>query len=707
MDNQSYTWTDNPTVSGVSPCNTDVLNECLMHLKYNQPTGDGFRLFDIKITDRKLIGEEAVGWVIQGGLVTMTYPDAVNQIIEEFDEGVTTTYRGISCVQSLTGHYIADISKKSAIDKLFSQTGIADFYILDKTNRQFYLPRNKWFMQLTTDDTKINQFNEAGLPNHQHSPIYLTGSNADLGDPGDYCMTNAGQSNGVRTCADSRTGNVSNNSLYGKSSTVQPQSSNKLLYYKVGNVTTGVGEILIDAQEFLSESTQQLENTAQDGLNDIETAINDGVSAISNVSNALKQNQITNCLLEVPQRVKVELNDGSLTLKAGSVVIVPYGTEAPTMEIGDTLNGGEIVGISWDGSKLFYFVKYGSDINYSYSPSSTYEDVVCISTQGTCLSRGIDNNFSGDTAPVVTHAYNTWYDTANNIMKWTDTAGSVWNEYCSFPFCTAMVEKNVGFNYIKNIFNGVGFIGSAFWIDKGVKGLAPNGRNADGTLRNLEIETQYIYVNTDIGIGSNRTLFFAHRNYPRLYSMTGQYEFIQSQKPDYHGIVSASWYNPSENKYYLWRTDLMEWEVVNWIKLGWFGTTDSGNYTRIAEFNSSQKSMPFQALDYNDAEFIAHQAMPSGNTVTLSLPASNVTLTATADGYAVINATTTSMNGMVSLNIVNSANGKKVLQDLKKPSSSGALMATSLPVAKGDLIQVGYQDISLNFFQFVYANGAI
>ena len=139
MDNQSYTWTDNPTVSGVSPCNTDVLNDCLMHLKYNSQNGDGFRLFDIKITDRKLIGEEAIGWVIQGGLVTMTYPDAVNQIIEEFDEGVSVTYREISCVQSLTGHYIADISQKDAVDQLFYQTGIADFYILDKTNQQFYL----------------------------------------------------------------------------------------------------------------------------------------------------------------------------------------------------------------------------------------------------------------------------------------------------------------------------------------------------------------------------------------------------------------------------------------------------------------------------------------------------------------------------------------------------------------------------------------
>lgn len=33
-----YLWTDNPTESGIARCDTDVLNDCLMHLKYeNQP----------------------------------------------------------------------------------------------------------------------------------------------------------------------------------------------------------------------------------------------------------------------------------------------------------------------------------------------------------------------------------------------------------------------------------------------------------------------------------------------------------------------------------------------------------------------------------------------------------------------------------------------------------------------------------------------
>lgn len=46
-----YTWTDNPTQSGVALCNTDVLNDCLMHLKYNNKynnkSGGGLELCDI------------------------------------------------------------------------------------------------------------------------------------------------------------------------------------------------------------------------------------------------------------------------------------------------------------------------------------------------------------------------------------------------------------------------------------------------------------------------------------------------------------------------------------------------------------------------------------------------------------------------------------------------------------------------------------
>jgi hypothetical protein len=43
------------------------------------------------------------------------------------------------------------------------------------------------------------------------------------------------------------------------------------------------------------------------------------------ITNGLNKNQITNCLLEVPQNIKLELNNGTLTLKKGSKVVVPNG----------------------------------------------------------------------------------------------------------------------------------------------------------------------------------------------------------------------------------------------------------------------------------------------------------------------------------------------------------------------------------------------
>lgn len=140
IEDKIYTWTDNPTVSGVSICDTDVLNECLMHLKYNN-NGDGIPLFTILDFDHILDGEDAVGWAVQGSLITETYPDAVAKIQTDYANAQETTHRGITCKKSADGKFIADISQKTAIDELYDSSGFSDFYILDSVNEQFYLPK--------------------------------------------------------------------------------------------------------------------------------------------------------------------------------------------------------------------------------------------------------------------------------------------------------------------------------------------------------------------------------------------------------------------------------------------------------------------------------------------------------------------------------------------------------------------------------------
>lgn len=701
MDNQSYTWTDNPTVSGISPCNTDVLNECLMHLKYNSQNGDGFRLFDIKITDRKLIGEEAIGWVIQGGLVTMVYPDAVNQIIEEFDEGVPVTYREISCVQSLTGHYIADITQKEVIDQLFSQTGVADFYILDKTNQQFYLPRNNWFMQLTTDDTKLNQFNEAGLPN-------ITG------EVGENIHTGANRSNGAfygtsnSTFGTNSGGGIRSNiymdasrssAVYGKSSTVQPASANKLLYYKVGEVSTSPNQILIDAEEFLADSVQELEDTAQESLDAVETAKNEGISAISNVSNALKQNQITDCILEAPQNIKLEFENNILTLRSGSVVVVPYGTSAPIMEIGDTLNGGEIVDISWDNEKLFYHIKYNSDISAATLGTDSSDLYLLVDSNGAFCGESTDKIYAQGLQPEDLPASAVWYDTSSNFIKMTSNAGTDWTQGYSTGLGIITRTTSGQITGISSIFQTMGFMSDLIWIGKGLKVLIPNGRNIDGTLNNIEYTAAFDLIFSDFDIPQNPCDVFLALEDGSISILVNTSAQVNSgtlkQRPETLQNATGYMYFANDvNRYYLTSgSTTANWESVSCVHVGKMNTGITLNTT--GSINTLRLSDAFHIPKVQD---IAHLSMPSGNRVNLATPYNGLSVIAPADGYICFeNAPgSDSLDGIKNLTA-------QVYSQVHHTSDAIFLV----PVSKGDKVEIVMQkQSSIAHWWFVFANGS-
>lgn len=205
-----------------------------------------FQLFDIIATDRVLTGEEAKGKLLQGSLVTNLYPDAVARIKDEWDNGAEQTYtygEDISFPYRLAAnrHMIVDALYKDDVDALFAATGVAWFYIWDKDNEQFYLPRNLWFDQYTNDPEQVNKYNKAGLPN-------ITGNVYSGGGAG--IVRADGTISGIFKKSTQRYARLAGeggtaydlgvdfsqaNQLYGKSDTVQPPSSNKLLYFVVGN----------------------------------------------------------------------------------------------------------------------------------------------------------------------------------------------------------------------------------------------------------------------------------------------------------------------------------------------------------------------------------------------------------------------------------------------------------------------------------------
>ena len=234
-------------------------------------SGSDLPLFTALAFDHILEGNDAIGWALQGSLITNVYTDAVNKIKELYSSGSETNYRGISCKKSKDGRYIADITQKDTIDNLFTTTGIADFYILDSSNNQFYLPRSRWFAQFTPDTNLVNNFNEAGLPDIEGTAtarsftdagtFSTTGAFYDAGTSGfDISQHNSG---GRSSILGFKASNF--NSLYSNSETVQPASSNKLLYYKVGN--TIVNESSIDIGNVLSE----LQQKANKDLSNVDT----------------------------------------------------------------------------------------------------------------------------------------------------------------------------------------------------------------------------------------------------------------------------------------------------------------------------------------------------------------------------------------------------------------------------------------------------
>ena len=434
----------------------------------------------------------------------------------------------------------------------------------------------------------------------------------------------------------------------------------------------------------------------------IDTPLALANSSLSNLTEEgekhfLNKSQITNCLLEVPQRVKVELNDGSLTLKAGSVVIVPYGTSAPTMEIGDTLNGGEIVDISWDGSKLFYYVRYEQDKTSTYTPTSSYNDNVFTPPNGAVIFRNVKASYSGDSAPTISSNYALWYDTANNIVKHTENQGQTWENYLSLPFCIAGVTQSVGITSLENIFNGFGFIGSTVWIDKGVKALIPNGRNADGSLKNIEYTTSKI-IPTQTNIGTRLYLYRILDGWETL--VRSEYIYIQDEQPDaadFDYTGTNAWFSPGENYWRIYENG--GWQIVPVLSYAYI---DCGNTT--AEFYrpvSFKTKQAFRAVDYNDTEFIAHQAMPSETIVTLSVGASGATYTAPADGYVIAYGKANSSNDAY-LDLM-SSNSRYITHAYTQDIG----LAVTLPVTKSKTFMLNYTRINIIALQFVYANGAI
>ena len=371
------------------------------------------------------------------------------------------------------------------------------------------------------------------------------------------------------------------------------------------------------------------------------------------------KNKLTNCITEIPQDIKLELNNGTLTLKAGSKVYVPNGFEA-------------------DGvTPKFDYVIIESDLstNTGWAPSG--QNFLFYDSVNKTFSMYAHNYancsiWSGD-SPTIDKQYGMWFNTTNNIIQNTNNTGSSWAGKFSLPLTIYTCDSNKKPASIEQIFNGFGYVGSTMFVLPGVKGLIPNGRNEDGSLRNIEVKFDMVKIGT---------LFYGAQDY---------YICINTNKDFAFAGKTITEYQESKNLVY----DIFAGLYTDW---GMVGSIRGDANNQLSNFTPKNA---FQAVDRNDSSWVAQQAMPSGKYIDLTLGASGTEYTAPANGYVLSRSNTTGTWSFIHLFDPATFLGNTSFVAINNVSG----LLQTLPVQKGQKFRIDYDQRNFTEFRFIYAEG--
>lgn len=427
----------------------------------------------------------------------------------------------------------------------------------------------------------------------------------------------------------------------------------------ITDYTNRIEEVTINAKEDVTNTVEtaisDLDNAVASGKSEIEDAIQEGLAGVEGMfedvadlkKTALRTDQITNCITEIPQNIKLELVDGILTLKAGSKVYVPNGAgvfDEVVITVDKTLGA---IG-TYTGSNLLFF----DTVNESLIVAVTHTSETTAPTSGGGM----------------------WYDTTNNFVRIYSNGVVNQSSKVSLPIAIATRTNGVPTS-IDQVFNGFGYIGSTVFALPGVKGLIPDGRNDDGSLRNIEFEVDRVLTRTsqpsyswDAVITVNDTGNGA--------GFFGINDFIYNKENSFNYFNNVSIRETIACKI----------------------TQSSGKITSLTP------KLPFRAVDYNDSSWVSTQAMPSGKYIALNFGATNTSYIAPANGWFTVSAWTTA-TATSYIHLVNTSNELAIL--LVPHQGAGYQQRCFIPAKEGDVVKLVYGnlDTSRSNFKFIYAEG--
>lgn len=363
-------------------------------------------------------------------------------------------------------------------------------------------------------------------------------------------------------------------------------------------------------------------------------------------------NYTTNRILEIPQDIKLELNNGTLKLKAGSKVYVPNGFEAD-----GTTPKFDVVVIENDKIVSTYeFAGYGLVI---YNVNSETPD-----------APDINYFYSGTTPP----NSGIFYNTADNTIKHYSNGSVSLTGYC-LPLAK-IYNSNGTITSIDQVFNGFGYIGSTVFALPGVKVQIPNGRNADGTYKSI-YGTIRTVQQTSVNPGNGDFSIRIGDNYIAV----SKFVYDEETNYNYNQTVSSSYIRYQNNA-----------GTVSYL---------SGRITSLKPFTVDSVANS-NASNFSQAgrSYLSGLGMPSNKYIDLTLGATGATYTAPANGWFYLNGISTSDGAYGYL-----SNPATEMKYTIQAYSVNVTIAGYLPCKKGDVIICDYGAFTKQRFRFIYAEG--
>ena len=274
----------------------------------------------------------------------------------------------------------------------------------------------------------------------------------------------------------------------------------------------------------------------------------------------------TNCLLEVPQNIKCEINGSILTLKSESTLVLGNGSTYTTLTT-------------------------TSDLTRNIPSVSQKQRHIVWYKNGVLDSLDITYATSGSSAPTsfLAGVYALWLNPDDRTIKFTRDGGTTWNTNQSYPITIIDIDVGGVASFAKDdngndiIFNDFSIIGHHYiGYPNNNLALGCDGFNTDGSYKTTYIHRNALYI---FELPKAYVSYILHPNgtlFGGGYNPNSQlpYEEVNELPTTY---VASNIYVKDENQIYRWSNAGSEYQIQNSsIYYGYINLSSNGIFRNMA-----------------------------------------------------------------------------------------------------------------------------